>query len=120
MDAHVRETYADAPRVDRDASGDDDASTAGDDGAIRLECGLFRIVETLGVDARARRVSRVRDDRRVDRSFSISAMFGLTSESGGGDERERAGDDGRGDDDDDGIPRGVVRERDVRERGWER
>ena len=94
MDAHVRETYADAPRVDRDASGDDDASTAGDDGAIRLECGLFRIVETLGVDARARRVSRVRDDRRVDRSFSISAMFGLTSESGGetnASERETTG-----------------------------
>jgi len=81
MDAHVRETYADAPRIERDASGDDDASTSGDAGAIRLECGLFRIVETLAVDARARRVSRARDDRRLDRSFSISAMFGLTSDS---------------------------------------
>ena len=71
MDAHVRETYADAPRVDRDASGDDDASTAGDDGAIRLECGLFRIVETLGVDARAR-ASRAfaTTDEWIDRSVS--------------------------------------------------
>ena len=80
MDADARETRAE--RRDARARDARDASGASTEADARLECEIFVVDDALGVDRRRRARARP-PDGAVERSFSISAMFGYAQTDGG-------------------------------------